>query len=102
VSQAANISASQMTKADKAELQASLTAYFDKKINMKQLELQLADLNVTVHGLQKQLSAASSTTSASSPSAAYAGTINAVNSAMKSFSAQFAMVPMQLDAVLKN
>ena len=91
-----------MTKADKAELQASLTAYFDKKINMKQLELQLADLNVTVHGLQKQLSAASSTTSASSPSAAYAGTINAVNSAMKSFSAQFAMVPMQLDAVLKN
>ena len=102
VSQAANISATQMTKADKAELQASLTAYFDKKINMKQLELQLADLNVTVHGLQKQLNTVSGTTSVSSPSTSYAGTISAVNSAMKSFSAQFAMVPMQLDAVLKN
>lgn len=102
VSQAANISATQMTKADKVELQASLTAYFDKKINMKQLELQLADLNVTVHGLQKQLNTASGTTSVSSPSTSYAGTISAVNSAMKSFSAQFAMVPMQLDAVLKN
>ena len=102
VSQAANISATQMTKTDKAELQASLTTYFDKKINMKQLELQLADLNVTVHGLQKQLNTASGTTSVSSPSTSYAGTISAVNSAMKSFSAQFAMVPMQLDAVLKN
>lgn len=102
VSQVANISATQMTKADKAELQASLTTYFDKKINMKQLELQLADLNVTVHGLQKQLNTVSGTTTVSSPSTSYAGTINAVNSAMKSFSAQFAMVPMQLDAVLKN
>ena len=92
-----------MTKADKAELQAALESYFDKKINMKLFELQLEELNATVHGMQKQLSAGSGTAgSPASPAPAYARTINAVNDAMKSFSAQFALVPMQLDNILKN
>jgi len=32
-----------------------IASYFDKKINMKQLEMQLADLNMTVNAVKQSL-----------------------------------------------
>ena len=101
--QMTNIQLNQLSKEDKSELLNSIASYFDKKINMKQLEMQLVDLNVTIDNVKQSLKNGGMSPQASADNASsYQSTLLAVNSAIDRLSITFSGITSSINAIIMN
>lgn len=103
IQQMTNIQLNQLSKEDKSELLNSIASYFDKKINMKQLEMQLVDLNVTIDNVKQSLKNGGMSPQASADNtSSYQNTLLAVNSAIDRLSITFSGITSSINAIIMN
>ena len=100
--QMSNLAINQLSKADKAELMNGIASYFDKKINMKQLEMQLADLNMTVNAVKQSLNSGQAQQTSGSTSSNYQTTLLAVDSAINKLNLSFSSISSTLSSIIRN